>query len=158
MTPIISGGRIIEGAVPRGGQPVGPSEPEAATGNVKVARARWDFAADGGAVGNINLLPAGSEIPAGAVIKDGWFDVLVVPTSLGAATLALGVEAAGDLAAAAVVSGAPWSTLGRKAIGPVGTVASQIQTTVARNVVAAVGAFALTAGVVDVYLEYVQGA
>jgi hypothetical protein len=155
MSPIISGGKIIEGAIPRGGSPIGASEPEGATGQVRVARARYDFAADGGAIGNINLLPAGSELPAGALIKDGWIDVLTVPTSGGAATLGLGIEAAGDLVAATVISGAPWSTTGRKVIIPVGTVATQKKTTVARNIVAAVGAFALTAGVFDVYLEYV---
>jgi hypothetical protein len=152
--PVISGGRVIEGAYPRAGAPTAAATAgnPFVTGALRVTRARYDFAAAGGAVGAINLLPAGAELPGGAVVLGGLVDVVTPPTSGGAATLALAVEGAGDLVAAAAVSGAPWSTAGRKSLLPAFTGATSVKTTAARNVVATVATAALTAGVFDVYL------
>lgn len=113
-------------------------------------RTRYDFAFNGGAVGSI---PLGDSLPSGVIVMGGWIDVKTVVTSGGAATLGLQIESAGDLVAAAVVSGAPWSTTGRKAVVPVFTVASMVKTTTARQVTAVVAVAALTAGVFDVFLQ-----
>ena len=131
-----------------------PTAEGVAYGALRVVRASYSFAADGGAVGSINLLPS-ADIPAGAIILGGLVDVTTPPTSGGAATLAVQVEAAGDMVAAAAVSGAPWSTTGRKSVVPAFTGATSVKTTAARNVVAVVGTAALTAGAFDVYLFFI---
>jgi len=82
--------------------------------------------------------------------------VTTLLTSGGAATAGLQVESAGDLVAATVVSGAPWSTTGRKSIIPVMTGATAIKLTAARDISLVIGAFALTAGVFGVYLYYLD--
>lgn len=128
-----------------------------AVAGLKWVRARYSFAADGGAVGTIPLLGA-SLIPSGAVILGGFVDVVTPPTSGGAGTLAISVEGAGDIVVAAAVSGAPWSTTGRKNVVPAWTGATSVKTTQARDVSAVIAAFALTAGVVDVYLAYIETA
>lgn len=136
------------------------SESTAATAGaaaLKWVRARYDFAVEGGAVGTIALLGT-TAIPSGAVVLGGFVDVITPPTSGGAATLALQVEAAGDLVAAAAISGAPWSTAGRKSVIPVFTGATSLKTTAARDVSAVVATAALTAGVIDVYVAYVETA
>lgn len=121
---------------------------------VKSVRARYDFAVDGGAVGDIDLTKTAS-IPAGSVILGGFMEVDTVPTSGGSATVAVKVEGAGDIVGAAAISGAPWSTTGRKSVIPVFTGATTVKTTAARKVQATVAVAALTAGVFDVVLFYV---
>lgn len=119
---------------------------------VKCVRGRWDFSVDAGAVGSTNMTSV--QIPSGAVITHGYVEVTTAATSGGAGTLAITVESAGDIVAAAAVSGAPWSTTGRKSIIPVATGATSVKTTAARYVVATIATAALTAGVVDVVLFY----
>lgn len=119
---------------------------------VRVVRARYDFAVDGGAVGDI-VISAGT-VPAGAYITSGFVEVDTAVTGAGA-SVAVNVEGAGDIVAAAAISGAPWSTTGRKSIIPVGTGATSVKTTAARSVVATVSAAVLTAGAFDVVLFYV---
>ena len=150
----ITGGKVIEGAIPRSADPT--SESSAAfpfvTGALRVARARYSFAADGGAVGTINGVGA-TIIPSGAVVIGTLLNVGTIVTSGGAGTLAVGVEAAGDQQAAAAVSGAPWSTTGWKWATQTFTTAPDV-TTAARDVTFTVATAALTAGVVDAYVFY----
>lgn len=133
--PVISGGNIIGG--------MGP---------LSVAEAAYTFAANGGAVGDITL--TGEGIPQGAIILGGLVEVVTPPTSGDAATIAIKVEGAGDIVAAAAISGAPWSTTGRKSTIPAFTGATTVKTTAARSIVATVGTAALTAGAFNVYLIY----
>lgn len=121
---------------------------------VRCARARWDFSVDGGATGDISIGATG-QIPSGAYITHGVVEVDTAVTGGGSATLAIKVEGAGDIVAAAAVSGAPWSTTGLKSVVPVGTGATAVKTTAARTITATVATAALTAGVVDVWLFYV---
>lgn len=122
---------------------------------VKFARARYDFAVDGGAVGTIPIGAIGAEkIPANAVILGGLIEVETAVTSGGAATVAVQVEAAGDIVAAAAVSGAPWSTAGRKSVIPAFTGATSVKTSAPREISIVVAAAALTGGVFDVLLIY----
>ncbi|WP_405149445.1 hypothetical protein OG589_14550 [Sphaerisporangium sp. NBC_01403] len=129
------------------------------TRGIKEARGEYDFAVDGGAVSTITLRSApgdsnGNEIPAGSLIMGGYIEVDTAVTSGGAATVAVNSEGAGDLQAAAAVSGAPWSTTGRKAITPVFTVGTSVKTTVRRNLAVTVAAAALTAGRFRVVVMY----
>lgn len=142
---------VIEGARQRPGVAAAEAIAGGAFGSQEIIRAKYDFAVDGGVVGNINLMDA-ANVPAGFVVLGGFIDVITPPTSGGAGTIALQVEGAADLLAAAAVSGAPWSTTGRKAIIPVFTAATSVKTTAARNIVAVIATANLTAGVFEVYL------
>lgn len=122
--------------------------------SVKAVRGRYDFAVDGGAVSDIDLTKS-AVIPANAVIVGGFIEVDTALTSGGSATVALKVEGAGDILAAAAFGGAPWSTTGRKSVIPVFTGATTVKTSAARKVQATVAAAALTAGSFDVVLFYV---
>lgn len=119
----------------------------------RIARAEYDFAVDGGAVGDIAL--RGDKIPQGAIILDTLIHVVTPVTSGGAATLAIKAESAADLNAAAAVSGAPWSTAGAKRGGLTATTAP-VKTTAERTITATVAAFALTAGKFSVLVTFVE--
>lgn len=121
---------------------------------IKFARGRYDFAVDGGAIGTINI--TAEKIPANAIILGGVVEVDTALTSGGAATVAIQVEAANDTINAAAVSGAPWSTTGRKSTIEAFTGATTVKTTVARDVSVVIAAATLTAGVFDVYLVYIE--
>jgi hypothetical protein len=124
---------------------IAPTVPEdVLSRTLLVLRAEYNFAADGGAVGDIPLT-SGAPIPAGSYVLGCYIEVVTPPTSGGAATIALKVESAGDLQAAAAISGAPWSTAGRK-VGTLTLTSVPVKTTADRNVVATVGTAALTAG------------
>lgn len=111
--------------------------------------ATYSFAAQGGAIGSI-VLAGDSAIPSGATIVGGYLDVVTPPTSGGAATIAIQVEGAGDVVAAAAVAGAPWSTTGRKSVVPAFTGATSVRTTAVRQVTAVVATAVLTAGAFNV--------
>jgi hypothetical protein len=121
----------------------------------KFARGRYDFAVDGGGVGTIAITGA-EKIPANAIILGGVVEVDTVPTSGGSATIAIQVEGANDTVNAAAISGAPWSSTGRKSTIPAFTGATSLKTTAARDISLVIGTAALTAGVIDVFLVYVE--
>lgn len=121
---------------------------------ILTARGRYDFAVDGGAVGSIDISTAA--IPAGSIILGGFAEVDTAVTSGGSGTLAISVEGANDIITAAAVSGAPWSTTGRKSVVPAFTGATSVKTTAARKIKAVIATADLTAGVVDVVLFYVR--
>jgi hypothetical protein len=129
------------------------------TSRFKTAMAEYDFTKDGGTVGAKTLRAVdvnGGTLPAGSVVVGGYVDVLTAATSAAStATIALHVEGAGDLVAAAAVSGAPFSTTGRKDIVPDSTGSTAVKTTVARAITATVAVQALTAGKFRVVLFYV---
>lgn len=125
-------------------------------GPIQVMVAEYDFARDGGAIGTITLRSLGefgSAVPAGAIVKSGMIYVQTAVTGAGA-SVALQMESAGDLTAAAAISGAPWSTTGTKVIIPQGA-ASAILTTVDRPLKMVISAAVLTAGKFRLYVDYV---
>jgi hypothetical protein len=131
------------------------------TSALKSAQGEYDFAVDGGAVSTITLRQGGGNtlpnvIPAGAIILEGWIEVdtLVTTASGNTGTVAVNSEAAGDLLAAAITSGAPWSTTGRKSIIPVSTGATTVKTTVSRSLAITVATAAITAGKFRVVVYY----
>ena len=131
--PILRGGTVLGGV-----------------GQLEVLEATYSFAVSGGAVGTISL----NAIPQGAIILGGLLEVEAVPTSAGAATIAVQVEGAGDIIAAAALGVAPWSTVGRKSVVPAFTGATSVKTTAAQTVDIVIGTAALTAGVFRVYLVF----
>lgn len=126
-------------------------------GVLRVARFVYDL----GVAAN---LPVGAHtlgvtIPINAIIVGGFVDVNTAITGEASATLALSVEGANDIISAAVVSGAPWSTIGRKAIVPKANTpeSTSVKTTAARLITATVGTAALLTGKLTGYLYYVEG-
>lgn len=115
----------------------------------------YDFAIEGGAISSITLRQiGGGQVPAGAVVTDAILEILTIPTGA-SANGAVQLEAANDIVAAAIIAGAPWSSLGRKAGVPV-SAATSVKTTVARTPVLVISAGAFTAGKFRVYLEYLD--
>ena len=114
----------------------------------------YDFTKAGGAVGDIFLL--GPSIPKGAVITNSYMDVTTALTPSNGDTVAVTVESAGDIQAAAAKSGAPWSTTGLKdttAPEP-GTESGYIKTTAVRQPKITVATSAVTGGVFRLVLEW----
>lgn len=136
---------VIEGAMQIGGLGLGVPKP---------ARASYDFAVDGGAVGAITL--RGDRLPSGAIVVDA---LLSVDTALTGGTvtdtLQLGSEAATDIAAAAARNGAPWSTTGAKRVTLTAT-AAPVKTTAARALTFTINATVLTAGKFTLVVWYVE--
>lgn len=131
------------------------------TDRIKTAQGEYDFAVDGGAVGAITLRSEpgnsiGNDIPNGSIIMGGYIEVDTIVTSASGntGTISVGSEGAADLQAAAVTSGAPWSTTGRKSVIPVFTGASTVKTAARRQLAITVAVAALTAGKFRIVVQY----
>lgn len=115
----------------------------------------YSFATDAGAIGTIILRSASGAIPIGSYIVEAFMDVTTGFTTGTAATAALQVEAANDLQTATIVSGAPYSTTGLKALVPVFTAATMIKTTADRAPSMVIATGTITAGVLHLVIFYV---
>jgi hypothetical protein len=127
------------------------------TTDLKTVVGEYDFAVDGGAVSTITLRSAnaiGNVVPAGSVVLSGYIEVDTLLGAGAGATIGVGLEAAGDLLAAAIFSGTPWSTTGRKSVIPVGTGAASVKTTVARSISIAIAVNTVTSGKFRVVVVY----
>jgi hypothetical protein len=124
------------------------------TGDIKTYRGEYDFAVDGGAISTIPLRSSDGPIPAGSYILSGVLDVLTGFTTGTAAVAGLQAEAANDLVASTIVSGAPYSTTGLKSIIPVGAGATAVKTTAARTPSMVVATGTITAGKCRLVLIY----
>ncbi len=124
------------------------------TRGIKEWKGEYDFAVDGGAVSTITLRSDDGGLPAGAIVEGGLIEVDTILTSGGAPTVAVQAEGAGDIQAAAAISGAPWSTTGRKSVVPVFTGATTVKTTIVRNPAIVIATATLTAGKFRVILFY----
>lgn len=129
------------------------------TGRTKWARAYYDFATDGGAIGAINM--RGDALPSGALVLQAFVKVNtgLLPTTT--STISLGIEGAADLRAAAVVT----TATGGKLDGTVGTAltsqnsaSAPLALTADRQVVATIAAGTFTAGQFSVFVEYIEPA
>lgn len=123
-------------------------------GRTKWARAFYDFATDGGAVGAINL--RGDKLPSGAVILSSHIDVATIVTGGAGATVSLGTEAATDIRAAATLATAPSLAAVATPPGAVTDGTAAVKLTADRHVVATIAVNALTAGRFSVLIEYIE--
>lgn len=115
----------------------------------------YDFAVDGGAGGTITLRSKSGPLPNGSVVTGGYLDVTALLTTGTAATGALSTgESAGDLQTATIVSGAPFSTTGRKDITPDATGSTAIKLTAAHSPTFAIATGTVTAGAFRLVLFY----
>jgi hypothetical protein len=126
----------------------------------RVARIPYDFAVDGGAIGNIDLPVT---LPDKAIILDGLYDVVTTFTTAGAdagtIALTMGAQAANMLVVAIAVSnGANAWDAGLHDIVPVGTAATAVKLTAARAVRIVIGGQAVTAGKLIGFLRYLVSA
>jgi len=113
--------------------------------------ATYDFAVDGGAIGNI---PINARIPTGATITHAFYEVITAPTSAGAATLAFGVDV-NDLAGLKAATPIASYTTGYGDLLPDNTAANfTTKTSNPRNIIMTVATAALTAGKINVYFTY----
>jgi len=141
---------------------------------VRVATATLDFAVDGGATGAIDL---GVYIPDNAIILRAYYDVVTTFTSASdTATIKLGLETQDDdafVAAIAINDGTnPWDTgihgtlVGFPALGADAAhdtalevaalfAGTAVKMTDERQLIATVGTDALTAGKLNLFVEYV---
>jgi len=129
-------------------------------GRMGVARFVFDMAV----AGDRTVAPHGTgvTIPADAVVIGGFFDVNTLFTSDNAnnGTIAIMVEGANDIQTAAAVSGAPYSSIGLKAIVPKSNTpeSTGIKCTVAREITCTVGTSAMLTGKLTGFLHYVVSA
>lgn len=126
-------------------------------GTLRVARATFDPSANTSqrteAAHNL-----GVTLPISSVVVGGFVQVNTAFTGVGA-SIAIHVQAANDIVSAAAISGAPWSTIGQKAIVPKANTpeSTGVVCTAARAITATVTGAALTAGKAVVFLYYVPG-
>ena len=115
---------------------------------------QYDFAVHGGAVSSIAI----GTLPTGVSVVGGFMVVETVVAGAGA-TVGIDSEATSDIVTAAAVSGAPWSTTGKKAINPKRNTpeSTSVTTTQLRSINVTITAAVLTAGKFKLYL-YVQNA
>jgi hypothetical protein len=123
-------------------------------GEAQEVISNYDFATDGGAVGDIAL--RGEAIPSGAIVTNALIIVDTPPTSGGSATIAVKIEGAADIQAAVAYNGAPWSTAGAKRASVLTSTAAPIVTTASRQPTITVGTAALTAGRIKLILVYMM--
>lgn len=124
--------------------------------DVLVARAKYDFAVQGGAVGTGNLVGEDGKIvtlPNGAVIVDCLIDVITPATTSASGTIALTANSAADLKAATAAA----SYTGRVACIPVGSAATAIKLTADRTLTYSIATGAITAGKFWIYVQYIVG-
>ena len=133
-------------------------------GVLRVARFSFDTAGvDSAGVANTTVAAHGTgvTIPIHGIVVGGFFDVNTAFTSASGNTgqIAIHVQGANDIQTAAAVSGAPYSTIGRKAIVPKANTpeSTSVKATAAREITCTVSVAALTAGKLTGYLYYVEG-
>lgn len=118
----------------------------------KCVCAEYDFAKDGGAVGDLVL--RGNYVPKGARILLSKVFVEEAVTSGGAPTIALKTETAEDILAASLKAVFP---LGATVDGVSDNTGAKAKTMTAdRDVVMSIAVAPLTAGKFQVWIEYVQ--
>lgn len=128
-------------------------------GGLRVAR----FEFDAGVVANrpIGAHGTGITLPANSIVVGGFFEVNTAFTGNTGATLAISVLGANDIQTAAAVTGAPYSTVGRKAIVPKANTPESTSIKIgaaAKEITCTVAVEALLTGKLTGYLYYVEGA
>lgn len=126
----------------------------------RMVRATYDFSVDGGAISTIG---SGVTLPDNAIVTKCWYEVSTTFTSsTDAATIAINIPTDGDLQAAIAISDVtnPYDA-GLIACDTKGTDSNDpstfIKTTAAREISWVIAVETLTAGKLQLFLEYVVG-
>jgi hypothetical protein len=141
---------------------LGPVDSVNGLGSLRVARFTFDTAENDSAGADNSAIGAhgtGVILPIHAIVVGGFFDVNTAFTTSASGTLAIHVQGANDIQTATIVSSAPFSTIGRKAIVPKANTpeSTSVKCTAAREITCTVATGALTAGKLTGYLYYVEG-
>lgn len=121
-------------------------------------KAQWSFADQGGAASSDlvlhDLFGQPVKLPAGSIITNCLIDVVTQPvSSTGSGSLALSSKAVADLKAATFPAG--WTTTLPLVCIPIGTVGTMIEATSEMTLKIRTGSEALTAGKINVWVQYV---
>lgn len=123
---------------------------------LRMIKAVYDFAVNGGAVSTITLKGDNGQsvvIPKGAIVVDCLIDTITPATTSASGTIAFGTgQATNDLKAALAAA----SLTGLVACVPVGSAATSIKMTADRTMTATIATGALTAGKAYVYVYYIM--
>jgi hypothetical protein len=142
---------------------IAPVDTVVGLGVLRVARFVFDTAGtDSAGVSNKTAAahPTGVTLPIHAIVVGGFFDVnTAFDSAASTAEIAIHVVGANDVQTAAAVSGAPYSTVGRKAIVPKANTpeSTSLKCTAASEITCTVTVQALTVGKLTGYLYYVEG-
>ncbi len=118
----------------------------------QVAYWEYDFAKDGGAIGELTL--RGNGLPEGAIITSGMIHVITAVTSLGAPTVEIGLDDDVDAVRASTLK-AVLAIGAMLDVVPVGTAATALLNEVAgAHLTMTIGVATITAGKFIVALEY----
>lgn len=121
-------------------------------GVLRVARAKYSFAVDGGAISTIT--PASNAtIPDNAIIIGGTINSTTAATSAGAATISVGTSAGSSAASLLGVTAVASYSADAK-INSIATFAASVKMTAAGSITLTVADFTLTAGVIEVTVLY----
>ena len=115
------------------------------------AKAEYDFAGAGGAIGDFDL---GVTIPDNALVLSCIVERLTAFTSGGSATVALKIEGANDVITATAFDNAQFTG---EVVAGAAVASTKFKTTQARNVTMTVATAALTAGKYNFHIEYLIG-
>ena len=118
----------------------------------RTARFSYDFARDGGAVGDITL--DDDVLPDDALITRGMIHVKTALVGA-TATVALTVNTSEDILAATAITSFTLAAI--LDVVPVRTAATAIKTTTKKNLTMTIATAALTAGKFEVFLSYYMG-
>lgn len=117
---------------------------------LRVAKATWSFAANGGA---ISTIPLGVTIPANATMIRSWIYIKTAVTGTSTGTIAFKCANANDIFTATDETGSSSDTFVEGV--QTGTAANFKKVTTACVVSIVIATQAMTAGVVDAFVEYV---
>jgi hypothetical protein len=132
-------------------------------GNLRCAVFQFDGEGkDSAGVSNLTAAAHGTgvKIPAQSVVIGGFVEVNTAFTSTNSTSqIAIKVEGANDIISATAVSGAPYSTIGRKAITPKTNTpeSTSIKVTTLKEITCTVSVEALLTGKLTGYLFFVEG-
>ena len=120
----------------------------------RTARYVYDFVIDGGVAGSIPF--RGDALPVKSIIVGGRAYVRDALTGAGGTTAGITIVAGDDLVADAPVAGAPWNTPDTEiAIIPVDTQATDVRVVAGGTPTLVVTTHDLTAGHVDLFVDYI---
>lgn len=119
-----------------------------------IAHAVYNFTTDGGAVSDIGLT---TTVPDNAIVTHAWYDVITAFTSDGSATVSIGLPTDGVacIQANLAFDNAVYAQGVHNGVA-VGTTATMVKTTAAREITLSIAGAAVKTGLVHIYVEYIQ--
>jgi hypothetical protein len=120
---------------------------------------KWDFSIDGGAISTITLSPNGYPLPANTIISNVILNPVAAPVGVGA-SVAFGITGAtSPTTCLKGITAITSFTVDLLLAGtPVGTAATSFKLATLGNVTMTISGAALTAGIIEGWVEYFEAA